>query len=91
MAAFLVAYDLRRPGCQYDDFLAQLEDFPSTCHGLDAGCFVATDGTADEVRNALTPHLHPGDGLIVTAITPDDASWTGLQPEVRRWIHTHLS
>lgn len=91
MSAFLVAYDLRRPGCQYRSLLARLREFPSSCHGLDSSCFVVADGTADEVRNALMPHLHPGDGLIVTALTNDVASWTGLRPEARRWIHTHMN
>ena len=91
MAAYLVTYDLQRPACLYPGLLAQLSKFPDSYQGLDSSCLVLFDGTADDVRDELVPHLHPGDGLIVTALTQDVASWTGLRPEARRWIHTHTS
>lgn len=86
-----MTYQLQRPACAYQGLLARLDEFPSVCQGFDSGCFVVSDGTADDVRNALVPHLHPGDGLIVTSLRHDAASWTGLSPEARRWIHTHTS
>jgi hypothetical protein len=91
VAAFLVTYDLRGPGCQYHGLLARLKEFPSSFRELDANCLVADDGTVDDVRNALMPYLQPGDGLLVTALTSEVASWTGLSPEARRWMHTHMS
>ncbi|WP_043500027.1 hypothetical protein [Georgenia sp. SUBG003] len=86
-----MTYDLHRPACLYQGLLERLSQFPASCQGLDSSCFVVSDGSADDVRDELTPHLHPGDGLLVTALTPDVASWTGLRPEARRWIHTHIS
>jgi len=91
VAAYLVTYDLQRPACAYPGLLEQLSKFPASCQGLDSSCFVVADGTADDVRDALVPHLHPGDGIIVTALTNTIASWTGLRPEARRWIHTHMN
>jgi hypothetical protein len=91
VAAFLVTYDLRAPGCQYPELLARLREFPSSYRELEANCLVAADGTADDVRDALMPHLQPGDGLLVTALSTEVASWTGLSPEARRWIHAHMS
>ncbi len=87
----MIGYDLRaRSGGAYDDLFEAIKNIGSGWwRGLDSIWLVVTTKTPGEVRNALAPHLGPGDQLMVVACG-DGAAWTGFSDERAYWLAENL-
>lgn len=67
MAAFAISYDLRKKDeTSYENLFKAIKNVGTNwCHYLESDWVVITSKTSLEVCNALTPHIHRDDKLIV--------------------------
>ena len=72
------------------DLKRRIHALPSgTYLDLDCAWLVASDETADELRDTLGANLPPEDALVVLGIG-EQAAWTGLRDEQAEWFVQHL-
>lgn len=90
MATYVVNYDLRKPGRNYEDLFKELKKFQHWCHFLESAWFVISDRTASQVHAQLRQRIDSGDGLVVTEIRRGNSAWVGLTDEVSAWLKSHL-
>ena len=77
MAIFLVSYDLRKPGRDYKSLYQAIHLFGANIHPLESIWFISSNASAAQVRNTLTKHIDPNDGLLVLE-SGKTAAWLGL-------------
>ena len=83
MNTFLVSYDLRRPGRNYQRLYYALASYSGWARPLESVWLIETVRTAQEVLDHLRQYIDPDDGIFVmTARTP--AAWHGVNQEVSR-------
>jgi hypothetical protein len=56
---------------------------------LDGTWIIEAEATSDDIRDALTPCVRPGDGLIVVG-AGRDAAWHGFAPSDAEWLIEHI-
>ena len=86
---YSVSYDLRKPGRNYDALYAYLQKF-TWCHALESTWFVMSDLSAANIRDAIGKLVDAGDGVVVTRLAADWATW-GMSAGVNAWLRAHLS
>lgn len=86
MAVYLISYDLRAPGRNYDTLYASLKSVP-WAHPLESVWLVETDATAARVHDTLKAALDEGDGIMVVEIT-SSAAWaiSGINKPSSDWL-----
>jgi hypothetical protein len=77
MAVYLVAYDLRKPGQNYDRLIQALQSVPY-CRPLESTWFIEVTGNARAVRDWLKAFIDQNDRMIVSEMTPD---WAMYNPK----------
>ncbi|WP_439592385.1 hypothetical protein [Microbacterium sp.] len=77
MTSYLVSYDLRAPGRNYDDLLKYLRSLPYSAKPLESLWLVETTMTAVELRDSLSRLVDKGDGIMV-AKTSGEAAWRNV-------------
>ena len=90
MAIFLVSYDLRSPGRNYQPLYDALGGVPH-CHALESAWLIDVAQTRHEIRDVLQGAVDANDILLVTRVLQDGwasynlpcAAW--LQDPARRW------
>ena len=91
MQAYMVSYDLSRPGQDYEDLISAVKRIcPTHWHILKSAWIVATDRSAADIRDALTPYLDANDKMIVNALG-QEAAWTGSLSNGTDWLKRVLS
>lgn len=87
MAIYIVSYDLRAPGRNYEPLYKALKSTGTYAHPLESFWLVEAELTAAQVRDALKAHLDKNDGLAVIEFTPS-ADWalTGINMPSTDWI-----
>lgn len=72
---YVISYDLRQPGQDYDLLIDQLRQFGAR-RLLQSQWIVRWDGaTAATIRNIITQYIDANDRLLVTCLDSDD--WAG--------------
>jgi hypothetical protein len=90
MKAYLISYDLLKPGQDYSDLIAAIEKISAThWHILKSAWVVATDLSAMEILNRLLPYLDANDKMIVNQLGRD-AAWTGSLSNGSDWLRSVL-
>jgi len=91
VAILMIGYELRgKSGVAYDGLFDTIKRIGSGWwHCLDSTWLVITTKTTDQVRDALAPHLGPGDQLMVIAYGKG-AAWTGFSDERAYWLSENL-
>lgn len=90
MAAYLIGYDLNRPGQDYTDLIEAIKGLSGTWwHHLDSTWIVKHDGPATAIRDALTPLIDANDELVVVKLSGEGA-WRGFAPKGSAWLKTNL-
>lgn len=86
MAVYLVSYDLRQPGRNYEPLWQDLRNAGGV-RALESLWLVDVNQTAVQVRDLLRTHLDANDRIMVVEITPA-AAWAGwaLLPPAGDWI-----
>jgi len=91
MAAYVIGYDLKKPGKDYAQIIDAIKRIcPTWCHPLDSTWFVEYSGTAVQLRDQLLPHIDGNDKLFVGRVT-NAAAWYGLGDKVTDWLKSVLN
>lgn len=90
MAVFIVSYDLRQPGRNYQPLYDRLNGWGAVS-GLESVWFINADTTAENLRNDLLTRLDQNDGLFVGKLS-GEAAWHNLNnsncgPTLIKWIN----
>lgn len=89
MSAFLITYDLNKPGAKYDDLYKLIKAYGTWCHVVDSTWIVVSSGTAQSVYDSLSAALDKGDHIFVVDIT-GKSSQGWLPREQWDWIRKHV-
>jgi hypothetical protein len=89
MSLYLVSYDLKQVGQNYDCIIAKLEALPNYWHFQQSVWLVQWHGSAFDLATSLQSCLDANDLLFVTKVTSDSA-WSGYPQEGSDWIQRSL-
>lgn len=89
MPAYLVGYDLSKPGQKYDELFKELKKYRGWWHHLDSTWIVLTEEKPSEIRDRLGDYIDPGDELAVFGV---NGSWAtkGISSKGNDWLHSNL-
>lgn len=90
MAVYIVGYDLRRPGQDYDKLFAAIKAYGTYWHCLDSTWIIRTSLTAQQVRNDLMRYIDQNDKMLVAELT-GQAAWTGFTANDAQWMQNVLN
>jgi hypothetical protein len=90
MNTFLVAYDLNKPGQDYEPLWQKLKEFGTWWHHLDSLWLVRTEMTAVQLRNVLKALLDAGDELLVIDVTGKSWAGAGFSDRAFDWLRKNL-
>ena len=76
MARFVVSYDLRAPGRNYQPLYDRLHNWEAVC-GLESLWFIKWDSTPTTIRDDLKKYVDANDGLFVAQISA--SAWSNLK------------
>lgn len=86
---YLISYDLRNPGQNYENLLARIKKLGGWARLGGSAYLVSCQNTAAQVRDYLVAALDANDKLFVgTVISP--AAWHGMPDDVSNWIRSNL-
>lgn len=86
MAAYIIGYDLNKPGQNYTQLYEAIKrNCPTHWHCLDSTWIVEYSNGAAQLRNALLPYLDQNDRLLVARLF-NEAAWYGFQPNSSTWL-----
>jgi len=92
MKSFIVGYDLiSKPEKDYEELMAAIKSLSEigAWHCLDSTWIIKSSKSAVEIRNALKPHLHKDDRLLVSSLD-GIAAWVGFDKACSDWLKTNL-
>lgn len=89
MTNYLIAYDLSKPGQNYDDLIEHLKSYGTYAHVQKSVWIVASDGSAESVRDAATAYMDANDKIFVVALGRE-AAWRGASTEITDWLKSTL-
>lgn len=85
MSVFLVTYDLRQPGRNYQALYDALEAYPC-CRGLESVWFIKSNSNSSDIRDRLKAYIDSNDRLFVSELETYWASWNVTCAD---WINSH--
>jgi len=85
MNTYSVAYDLFKPGQNYDGLIAAIKKLGPAIRILRSHWVVRSTKSATQVRDTLKSHIDSGDKLIVIR-WEGEAAWWGFPQDVTRKI-----
>ncbi|WP_353813856.1 hypothetical protein [Agromyces sp. SYSU T00266] len=89
MSAYLITYDLNKPGARYDDLYEAIKSYGTYCHLVDSTWIVVSNSSAKSVYEKLKPNLDSGDHIFVVDISSQDRyGW--LPKNIWDWINKHV-
>ena len=83
MSVYLVTYDLRMPGRNYNDLYAALDKY-ANCHDLESVWFIDTENSSSAIRDHLEKFIDSNDGLFVGKLTQQ---WSGYGIRCANWLN----
>ena len=90
MAAYIISYDLNRPGQDYQDLYDAIKALSGTYwHMLDSTWIVVCSKSAAQIRDKLTPSLDSNDKLLVLK-SGVEAAWYGFGDKGSKWLKENL-
>ncbi len=91
MPAYIVDYDLHRPGQNYPRLSKAIEDHYEThWHMLGSTWIIQTFESAEQIHGNLAPQIDPNDKLFVAGLS-GEAAWDGFFPKGTEWLKCALS
>jgi len=90
MSAYLIGYDLDKPGQNYPNLFSAIKNCGTNWwHCLDSTWIILSNKTTAQVRDHLTPHIDANDKLLVVLYGGDWASY-GFSAECGDWLKANL-
>lgn len=74
---YMVTYDLKSPGQNYDDVIKAIKDSSTGkwCSYWESSYLIQSLKTADQIQNAIQPYLDSNDRLIVIKVVRNYQGW----------------
>lgn len=88
MACYIISYDLRAPGRNYEQLYAAIKAYGKWAHINESLWAVVTDTNAVAVRDNLTKYLDPNDRLFVVK-SGVEAAWKNSMCK-NEWLKGNL-
>jgi hypothetical protein len=93
MKVYQIDYDLRKQR-NYAALYEQIRSYGTYCHPLESTWIIATQQSAEQIRDKLTKTMDGDDGLLVTRLQ-GEAAWRNLSndsnDEVTKWLKQQLN
>lgn len=89
MATYIISYDLRKPGKNYDDLIEALKTYETWWHHLGSTWCIVTARTAAQVRDHLAQHIDQNDALLVVK-SGGEGAWMGFNERGSKWLKDNL-
>jgi CRISPR/Cas system-associated endoribonuclease Cas2 len=89
MSAYIICYDLKKSGQNYDDLLELIRSYGTYWHMQGSVWIIQTNETTEEIRIKLSPAIDSNDELFVGQLS-GNASWEGYSEEVTEWVQDVL-
>lgn len=81
---YLITYDLRRPGKNYDALYEHLKSYSNHRHPMDSVWFVKTTNSAATIRDMAKKHMDSNDMLFVCKV----GNWGSYNlPNTSEWLN----
>jgi hypothetical protein len=87
MAAYIISYELRRLGANYDGLVEAIKTYGTWAKVLETVWVIKTNRTAAEVRDSLQPYMDANDGLFVVK-SAGIAAWAGVN--CSEWLQKNI-
>lgn len=87
MAAYIIGFDLHKPGQGYSELNKALESYGTYFHILDSTWIVVSDLNAEQIRDHLIQHIDENDRIIVIKSGVESA-WRGFT--AHDWLKKYL-
>lgn len=85
---YLIGYDLRKPGKNYEDLYTAIKDLGEWWHYLDSTWLVDTNLDSTQIFNKLHSCIDNNDSILVIKVTKDYSGW--LSEKAWAWLNSHL-
>jgi len=89
MNTYIIAYDLSKPGQNYNDLIKTIEAYKTWSKMQQSVWIIVTKETAEQVRDKLTRYIDANDKLFVGGLTGEGA-WIGYNQSKTEWLNKYL-
>jgi hypothetical protein len=90
MAAYLIGYDLNRPGQDYQQLFEAIKSLTGThWRLLDSTWIIQHNGPATVIRDFIQQHIDSNDKLLVVKLS-GEAAWYGFTQKGTEWLKSVL-
>lgn len=90
MKVYLIGYDLRKTGQDYETLTTKIQGLGSWWHCLDSTWLVKSNKTAIEIRDYLRQFVDSNDVLLVAQISSGIWASYGFQGDCAEWLKNNL-
>ena len=89
MKSYLITYDLRKPGQNYDELYKAIKAIGSWWHCLESNWIVKSNLSAVQIRDKVSPHIDKNDKLLVAHLS-GECAWMGFDTDCSKWLKDNL-
>ena len=87
--AYIITYDLSKPGRNYEEVLSIIKDYPLWAKLGGSSYIIMTEETPAQIRDKIIRVLDSNDKLFVGRVKAP-AAWYNMSDEVSSWLKEHL-
>jgi hypothetical protein len=88
MACYIISYDLRKPGRNYDSLYAAIKSYGTWAHINESVWAVVTTTSAVQIRDYLRNHMDENDRIFIVK-SGVEAAWRHARCR-NEWLKEHL-
>lgn len=89
MSTYVVSYDLKAPGKDYDNLIDYLKSLNTWWHHLGSTWVVVTSMSARELRDEIAKHVDSNDQVLVVK-SGGEGAWRNFTDKGNSWLQKHL-
>ena len=89
MYYYIISYDLKKPGRNYEELYESIKSYYNWAHITESTWIVYTSATAVEIRDKLKIIVDSNDSIFVARVEAP-AAWMGLDDNVSKWLKKNL-
>lgn len=91
MNTYLISYDLRGKGKNYQALYDAIKAYGTWCHVHESTWAIVSSSSSEQIRDNLAKHLDRDDTIFVVRCAKGDAAWRGLTEQQSTWLKSNLS
>lgn len=88
MPAYLVTYDLYRPGQNYDGLIEELKKTAGWWHYMKSTWILSSSESPAQIWERLKPQVDTTDSVLIIQVCDNVSGW--LEKDAWEWIHKHV-